>query len=141
MQEVKSIRVVVDTNIFISFLIGRKLKGLKIHLVNFQVKLVYTDQSIEELRLVTKRPALRKYFPPKDVEELLKLISGIGDLIDISEEPDVCRDPKDNYLLALSDKGNVVYLVTGDKDLLSLKRYKSTDIISYTEFETILTNI
>ncbi len=141
MQEVKSIRVVVDTNIFISFLIGRKLKGLKIHLVNFQVKLVYTDQSIEELRFVTKRPALRKYFPPKDVEELLKLISGIGDLIEISEEPDVCRDPKDNYLLALSDKGNVVYLVTGDKDLLSLKRYKSTDIISYTEFETILTNI
>ncbi|MFZ4413742.1 MAG: putative toxin-antitoxin system toxin component, PIN family [Bacteroidales bacterium] len=138
MQRIKNIRIIIDTNIFISFLIGRRISGLKEHIVNFKIKLIFTEQLIQEIKLVTKRPRLKKYFSPKDVEEMIQLIYGIGDNVEIAEEPELCRDPKDNFLLALSDKGRANFLVTGDKDLLILKKYKTTSIITYTDLEKMM---
>jgi len=46
----------------------------------------------------------------------------------------VCRDTKDDFLLALSKDGKADYLVTGDKDLLSLNRYRKTDIVTFSKF-------
>jgi len=42
----------------------------------------------------------------------------------------VAPDPKDSYLLALAEASQAEFLVTGDKELLSLKQYKSTRIIT-----------
>ena len=39
-------------------------------------------------------------------------------------------DPKDSYLLAMAQVSQAELLVTGDKELLSLKRHKSTKIIT-----------
>ena len=50
----------------------------------------------------------------------------------------VCRDTKDEFLLALSKDGKADYLVTGDKDLLSLYRYRKTDIVTFSQFIEIL---
>ncbi len=50
---------------------------------------------------------------------------------------DVCRDTKDNFLLALAKDGNADFLITGDKDLLVLEKYENTQILTYREFEEI----
>src|ERR1035438_6302260 len=42
----------------------------------------------------------------------------------------VAPDPKDSFLLALAEASQADFLVTGDKELLSLKHYKSTRIIT-----------
>ncbi len=42
----------------------------------------------------------------------------------------VAPDPKDSYLLALAEASQAEFLVTGDKELLSLKQHKSTRIIT-----------
>ena len=52
----------------------------------------------------------------------------------------ICRDSKDNYLLSLCIDSNANYLITGDKDLLSIGQMDKTKIISYTDFETIVTS-
>ena len=39
-------------------------------------------------------------------------------------------DPKDSYLLALAEASEAEFLVTGDKELLSLKHHKSTRVIA-----------
>jgi predicted nucleic acid-binding protein len=44
------------------------------------------------------------------------------------------RDKKDNYLLALARDVGADFLITGDKDLLVLKQFENTVIISLTEF-------
>jgi predicted nucleic acid-binding protein len=50
----------------------------------------------------------------------------------------VCRDPHDNYLLALAAVGSADFLVTGDKrDLLSLGHYKGTRIMTVRDFLTL----
>jgi predicted nucleic acid-binding protein len=50
----------------------------------------------------------------------------------------VCRDPKDNFLLALAKDGLADYLITGDRDLLSVKKFGKTQIVTLNEFEKIL---
>ena len=42
----------------------------------------------------------------------------------------IAPDPKDSYLLALAEASQAEFLVTGDKQLLSLKQHQSTRIIT-----------
>jgi uncharacterized protein len=131
-------RLVVDTNVMISFLIGKRLRKLKDRLSDSSIKLIVTEQLIKEIKLVTSRPKFSKYFNKHDVNELLELISIIGLSYKIQNIPEICRDSKDNFLLSLCDIGNADYLVTGDKDLLDLQEYKSTKIITASALEKIL---
>jgi putative PIN family toxin of toxin-antitoxin system len=59
-------------------------------------------------------------------------------VVDVRSSVDVCRDPKDNFLLALAQDGVADYLITGDKDLLSMKKWGATKIVSLTDFEKVL---
>lgn len=56
------------------------------------------------------------------------------DLIDVESTITVCRDPKDNFLLALAKDGKADYLITGDKDLLDLQKFGKTKIITIANF-------
>ena len=49
----------------------------------------------------------------------------------------VCRDPDDDFILLCVDETKSDYLVTGDNDLLVLKQYKNTKIISPRDFELL----
>jgi uncharacterized protein len=46
----------------------------------------------------------------------------------------ICRDPKDNMFLELAHDINADFIVTGDKDLLTLQNYKTTRIVKPSEF-------
>lgn len=46
----------------------------------------------------------------------------------------VARDDDDNRVLEAAIEGNCEYVVTGDKDLLDLKRYQGVRILTPTEF-------
>lgn len=48
------------------------------------------------------------------------------------------RDEKDLYLLALADTVQADYILTGDKDLLVLKKHNKTCILTYVEFCQLL---
>mgnify|MGYP001578793449 CR=1 FL=1 len=138
MQKDTRIRTIIDVNLFISFLIGKRLKNLKESIVNLTVELLYNELLLTEIRTVSKRPKLIKYFNPSDVDDLIDLIETIGKEVNVKTEPTICRDPKDNYLLGLAEFGQADYLVTGDPDLLVIKEYKGTKILTIKEFEKIL---
>ena len=138
MPKEKVNRVIIDTNIWISFLIGKKLRKLKQQIVSKKIKLITTDQLLKEIEQVSQRPHLRKYFPADKVEELIELLQIIADNKKLKNIPSICRDPKDDFLLELSKVGHADFLITGDKDLLELKKYKKTEIISAKEFENRL---
>lgn len=56
------------------------------------------------------------------------------DLIQVESFVTVCRDSKDNFLLALEKDGKADYLLTGDKDLLDLIKFGKTKIKTITAF-------
>ena len=49
----------------------------------------------------------------------------------------VCRDPDDDLILLCAAETKTAYLVTGDNDLLVLKEYQNTKIISPRDFELL----
>jgi putative PIN family toxin of toxin-antitoxin system len=55
--------------------------------------------------------------------------------------PKVCRDPDDDHILAAAVNAGCAYLVTGDKDLLALKNYKSLGIVTPREFAELVSAI
>lgn len=51
-----------------------------------------------------------------------------------SEYVAVCRDPKDNQFLDVALASSAPFLITGDKDLLSLKTFCTTRILTPRQF-------
>jgi predicted nucleic acid-binding protein len=57
----------------------------------------------------------------------------------VKSEVKLCRDPADDFLLSLAKDGAADFLITGDKDLITLSQIFSTQILTLTVFiETIL---
>ncbi|MGB3262788.1 MAG: putative toxin-antitoxin system toxin component, PIN family [Microcoleus sp.] len=134
MPEKQTIKVIIDTNLWISFLIGKELANLKQLIVEGVIQVVLCEQIIEEINLVTQRPKLQKYFPVTKVQELLELLRIIGLWIEVTSEVSICRDAKDNYLLALAKDSQADFLITGDADLLTLVNFEGTKISTYKDF-------
>ncbi|MEL6533792.1 MAG: putative toxin-antitoxin system toxin component, PIN family [Bacteroidota bacterium] len=127
-------KVIIDTNIWISYLIGKSLAQLTPFLQSGEIVLALSKELIDEISEVTTRPKLQKYFPKERVVELFSLLDIIGEEYEITAIPPICRDPKDDFLLALATVSNADYLVSGDKDLLDLQVHHQTKIITATQF-------
>ena len=132
------VRVIVDTNCWISFLIGRRLHQLVDLLSDEHIELIICDELLSEIQDVTARPKFIKYFPSKDVDSLLEFLQLIGESVNPKQSVQLCRDEADNYLLALAIEANADYLVTGDQDLLVLKEINCCHIIDVAEFEQVI---
>jgi len=133
-----NIRVVIDTNIWIAFLIGKALSGLSGAILSDRIRILFSEELFDELIEVLNRPKFRKYFSQKDTEEMISLLHFRTEKIRITEHYTDCRDPKDNFLLDLCVSGRADYLITGDDDLLSLNPFHGVEIISYRIFQEIL---
>jgi uncharacterized protein len=53
----------------------------------------------------------------------------------ILSKVDICRDTKDNYLLALALDSHADFLLSNDRDLLDLEEFGKTKIISLYDFK------
>jgi putative PIN family toxin of toxin-antitoxin system len=112
------LRVVIDTNIWISFLIGKSLTGLSEAIISGQVIVLFSDDLFGELLEVLKRPKFKKYFSKIAIENLVALLYEKVELIEITHHIEDCLDAKDNFLLDLTVSGRANCLVTGDADLM-----------------------
>lgn len=135
MSNRRNIKVIFDTNIWISFLIGKRLQFLTGLIAKREIIIIFSDQLLLELRTVTKREKLKKYFPEPKVEELVQLITAIGEKHQPIAAHKLSRDPKDDFLLDLVVSAKAHYLVTGDQDLLALHPFAGTQILSPADFE------
>ena len=120
-------RVLLDTNIFISHLLGPHRAGTIRELFEAlgagRFTLLLPEKLLEELlTTVRRKPALTQRIAPALLEEFLSLLQSLGELVPAVSEPipRVTRDPKDDYLLAYALLGAADFLVTGDADLLVL---------------------
>ena len=68
------------------------------------------------------------------VKDFLEFLESIAIKTEITSNVTLCRDPKDNFLLALAKDSKADYLLTGDNDLLILNRFENTKILKYIDF-------
>jgi putative PIN family toxin of toxin-antitoxin system len=125
-------RLILDTNILISALLSPL--GAPAQLLDAwerkRFTLVACNALIAELRDVAGRPFFRARLRAS-VAELLA--AGLRDFSCFCRDlpsGSVAPDPKDSFLLALAEASQSEFLVTGDKELLSLKHHRSTRIVT-----------
>lgn len=125
-------RIIIDTNLWISFLLTNNYVKLDVILSKGK-KLLFSQQLIEEFVKVVQRPKLKRYLTNEDIENLLITIGTKATFIKTTEI-NVCRAPKDNFILALAVDGKATHLLTGDKDLLILEKIEDTQIITIANY-------
>ena len=130
----KNKNIVLDTNLWISFLISKRLFELDILIKNKNITLIFSTELLEEFIEVVTRPKFEKYFTKSDIEKILNYFNQYGKLINVQSNMKVCRDEKDNFLLNLSINSAADFLITGDNDLLILKQIEKTKIITFSGF-------
>ena len=132
-------RVIIDTNLWISFLLGHQVDFIHRLLTDQRFEVYVCKCLIEEIRDVAGRDKIRKYLRPSDFDDLLEIIHAFCHLanIETSVALTAVRDPKDLYLLALADTIGANYLVSGDADLTDLGKYNKTKIIKLADFKQI----
>lgn len=127
-------RIVIDTNLWVSFLLTSDYAKLDFFISNKKIILLFSQELIEEFIEVAHRPKFRKYFSLTDLEDLLTRVRSNAEFMTVASTVEICRDYKDNFLLALAKDGKANYLLTGDKDLLILKKIGKCRIISMAEY-------
>ena len=135
-------KIILDTNIWVSFLLGKRLAILREIVEKEGLEIYVSDEMIKELKDVVVRPKFSGIIGVDAIINLFELInakchfiSGYGDA------ESAIRDIKDLYLLSMAESIPADYLVTGDSDLLVLKNHKGTRIITFSEFIEIVKDI
>ena len=127
-------RIIIDTNLWISFLITKNFTRLDEIIFSKKCVLIFSQELLEEFLTVAKRPKFRRFFSSSDIEEILETIQEYAEFIEVTSKTEVCKDPKDNFLLSLSMDGNADFLLTGDNDLLILTKFRKTSIVTISDF-------
>ena len=123
-------RYVFDTNVIVSALIFENSKPdrvLRYALANGDVLL--SLQILEELNEVLGREKFNRYVTSEEREEFLAGLVERAALVEIVENVQECRDPKDDKILELAWNGKAQYIITGDKDLLVLHPFRGIAIV------------
>ena len=129
-------RVVLDTNVFISGLLyGGNCEKILELFEKDRIKLLISPKTHAELLIKLKEFNLADEF----IEKHNILIQAKAIKILPKKKVKLSRDPKDNMFLELCLAGNGDYLISGDRDLIDLKSFKNTQIITPKEFLDIVT--
>lgn len=130
----KKDRIIIDTNLWISFLLSKDYLKLDTLFSNNDLVLLFSPELLEEFVEVARRPKFKKYFAVADLNSLLGEIHLRAEFIEVTTEINLCRDPKDDFLLSLSRDGNATHLITGNKDLLEIKMFGETLILTISDY-------
>ena len=129
-------KVIIDTNLWIHFLISKDFLAFD-RLLNEEVVLVFSKELLEEFLEVAQRPKFQRFFSLQSVYDLLEIIQRKAIFVEVISEVAVCRDYKDNFLLALAKDAKADFILTGDNDLLVLNPFEETSIITISTFLSI----
>ena len=121
------IRVVLDANVLVSAALARDPAAPSVRafdaLLDGRIEAVGCTVLLGEVAAVLGRGRLRRYL---SIEEARRFVSDLAGVMTLASDPSthyqtVCRDPDDDYLVALARAALVDALVTGDRDLLELE--------------------
>ncbi len=125
-------RVILDTNVILAAFASRGLANAVFELCLQKHEIVVSEHILSEV----KRNLQKKLKMPE--EKVQRVIQYLREYCTVSAyrrlAKRVCRDPEDLKILGLSEVAKPDYIITGDKDLLSLKEFHSAAIVTPREF-------
>jgi len=131
-------RVVADTNIIISMLLwGKSLERLLVLVNQNKIKLCFSVHTIDELFRVIHYPKIQRQvlkadFPIERFIDRLLAVSLICYPEEIKKSP--LRDVSDNRILEVAVEVKASAIISGDKHLLDIEKFRNIPIYSPAEF-------
>ena len=125
-------RVLLDTNVLIAAFIARGTCSEVLEHCARNHTLILSKPLLRELdgKLVGKLG-----FTRKETHEVAALLRGKTEMVaPVTLDQPVCRDPDDDMVLATALAGACDCIVTGDKDLLVLERFRQIPILAPPDF-------
>lgn len=130
-------RIVLDANVFISLVLGKKLDELVKWHKDEDLDIYVCRDLIGEVEDVLNRDKVKQYLT-EPVSEYLRFIRSVTKETTIDKRFDRAPDLKDNYLFDLAYTVKSFYIVTGDRPLLNMKQANRIKIISIADFRKLL---
>lgn len=129
-------KVVLDTNVFVSGIFFRPSNPGRIVDAwwGHKIDLVISPSLFEETLKILAQANKRLGGSLSLIKRFKENVKDFALWIKIKPEAKICRDPKDNMILDTAFQGGAEFIVTGDKDLLVLKKYKGVAIVSPAKF-------
>jgi len=126
-------RVVLDTNIFISAILGGRLGVIIDYWKVGKFKLIVTDTIAQEYLEVINRPKFK--IPQAEIIAVSDYLLQLAEFVTSEEEIHIIvADPTDDKFLEAAAAGQVNFIVSGDNHLLELKSFREIPIIAAKEF-------
>lgn len=75
-------RVILDTNIWISYLISKNLLWIDEFFKLNDFELLFSERLLSEFFLVIQRPKLKKYFSKDKLDQLIDIFDDYGTMIE-----------------------------------------------------------
>jgi putative PIN family toxin of toxin-antitoxin system len=123
-------RVVVDTNVFISAAIkDAAWPALIVRWPGQFDGLLKTPATEQEVFEVLRRPRLAEKVAPLFADRMRRIFAS-AELVTITEAVAACRDPKDARFLELAVNGHAGFIVSGDDDLLVMDVFRGIPVIA-----------
>lgn len=126
-------RIVVDTNVVISgVFFGEKPREILKSIVGGRFKASATPDIVDEYNEIVEEMIVRKQGSISR-NGLAGFIAKL-DIIEPITHVEVCRDPDDDKFISCAIDSKAIYIVSGDKDLLSIGDYEGIKIITAGKF-------
>ena len=138
------LRVVIDTNVFVSALISKK-PSPPFHIYNIirsdRLILITSNAILKEFDDVFNREEIAKLhkFSHEKIQTILQEVREKSFIVSETMPLHVIKnDPDDDKFLVAAIEGNADYIVSGDHHLLDLKKYEGISILSPKDFVDLL---
>lgn len=138
MQRRKKIKIVFDTNVWISFILGGKSRIIRDIILDKHLEIYTSDELTAELFETLKEKKFNKFLIDDKFEQIRLLFSESVITENPKKKSKYCRDPKDDFLFDLAFTVKADFLVTGDRDLLESDQKQGIRVITPSEFHKIL---
>jgi putative PIN family toxin of toxin-antitoxin system len=126
------VKVLLDTNVLIAAFISHGSCHELLEHCFLDHEILTSKDLLKELEETLSR---KLRFSRTDIRELMRVLRWMVRVVDPQPPAaPVCRDPDDDRVLAAATGGQVACIVTGDKDLLTLKEYRGIRILSPDRF-------
>ena len=133
----RSYSVVIDTVVFVRSLLNpHSFSGKLIFAHADEYRLILSTPIIRETLEVLQRPEITRkirFVAGMDTKRVLDLLSQ-AELVELSNIPQVSRDPKDDKFLQTAVLDKADYVVLEDRDLLDFGEYQGIKIVEVGTF-------
>jgi uncharacterized protein len=125
-------RIVPDTHVIIAAFAARGLCAEVFEVILSEHNVLLSKYILAEVKGNLKK---KLRIPSSIIQEIIQYLLSISEIVDPDAlEESACRDKNDLHILGIALSGKADLIITGDDDLLTVKKFKGIDIVSPREF-------